>query len=165
MHSYHNKLLPYTFNTTFVTNRQVHTYNTRHANNYRPYFCRTNIKQFTILHLGPKLWNSLSHIQPPPPPPIQRKKVIKPSTPPLIILLFTVLINLDCKTSCGLIRDGLFTNWQFGLVIDHQLRDLQLLVLNRELFTLYSNSFGRTDSIVFDKLNKPPSLISRPRLY
>ena len=50
-------------------------------------------------------------------------------------------------------------------VIDHQLRgDLQRLVLNRELFTLYSNSCGRTDSIVFDKLNKPrrPSLISRP---
>ena len=25
------------------------------------FFCRTNIKQFTILHLGPKLWNSLPH--------------------------------------------------------------------------------------------------------
>ena len=115
MYSYHNNLLPHTFNTTFVTNRQVHTYNTRNANNYRPYFCRN-----------------------------------------------TVLINLDCKTSCGLIRDGLFTNWQFGLVIDHQQRDLQILVLDRGLFTLYSNSFGRTDSIVFDKLNKPPSLLSLP---
>ena len=39
----------------------IHTYNTRNANNYRPYFCRTNIKQVTILHLGPKLWNSLPH--------------------------------------------------------------------------------------------------------
>ena len=56
-----NNLLPHTFNTTFVTNRQVHTYNTWNANNYRPYFCRRNIKQFTILHLGPKLWNSLPH--------------------------------------------------------------------------------------------------------
>ena len=82
MYSYHNNLLPHTFNTTFVTNRQVHTYNTRNANNYRPYFCRTNIKQFTILHLGPKLWNSLPHVQPPPPPPIQGKKFNKPSTPP-----------------------------------------------------------------------------------
>ena len=59
MYSYHN-LLPRTFNTTFVTNRQS-THNTRNANNYRPYFCRTNIKQFTILHLGSKLWNSLPH--------------------------------------------------------------------------------------------------------
>ena len=96
------------------------------------------------------------------PSPYSEKKVNKPSTSPFIILLFTVLINLDCKTSCGLIRDGLFTNSQFGLVVDHQLRDLQLLVLDRELSTLYFNSFGRTDSIVFDKLNKPPSLISRP---
>ena len=61
MYSYHNNLLPHTFNTTFVTNRQVHTYNTRNANNYQHYFCKTNIKQFTILHLGPKLWNSLPH--------------------------------------------------------------------------------------------------------
>ena len=61
MNSYHNNLFPETFNTTFVTNRQVHTYNTRNVNNYRRYFCRTNIKQFTILHLGPKLWNSLPH--------------------------------------------------------------------------------------------------------
>ena len=61
MYSYHYNLLPHMFNTTFVTNRQVHTYNARNANNYRPYFCRRNIKQFTILHLGPKLWNSLPH--------------------------------------------------------------------------------------------------------
>ena len=61
MYSYHNNLLPHTFNTTFVTNRQVHTYNTRNVNNYRRYFCRTNIKQFTILHLGPKLGNSPPH--------------------------------------------------------------------------------------------------------
>ena len=56
-----NNLLPHTFNTTVVTNHEVHTYNTRNANTYRPYFCRTNIKQFTILHLGPKVWNSLPH--------------------------------------------------------------------------------------------------------
>ena len=61
MYSYHNNLLPHTFNTTFVTSREVHMYNTRNANTYRPYFCRTNIKQFTILHLGPKVWNSLTH--------------------------------------------------------------------------------------------------------
>ena len=105
LYSYHNNLLPHTFNTTFVTNRQVHTYNTRNANNYRPYFCRTNIKQFTILHLGlylgSKLWNSLPHIQPPSPPPtpppIQGKKVNKSPTPPLIIILFYSLTDSsDC---------------------------------------------------------------------
>ena len=62
MYSYHNKLLPNTFNTIFITNRQVQTNNTRDAINYRPYFCRTNMKQFTILYLGPKLWDSLVSI-------------------------------------------------------------------------------------------------------
>ena len=60
MYSFSNKLLPNTFNITFVTYRQVHTYNTQNDNNSLPYFCRTNIKQFTILHVGPKLWNSLT---------------------------------------------------------------------------------------------------------
>ena len=47
----------------------------------------------------------------------------------LTFLHFTVLINHDYKTSCGMIQDGLFTNWQFGSLIDPWLHDLQLLVL------------------------------------
>ena len=43
----------------FVTNSQIHNYNTRSAANYRYHPCRTNIKQFTILYQGPKLWNTL----------------------------------------------------------------------------------------------------------
>ena len=41
---------------------------------------------------------------------------------PPILLHFTVLINHDYKTSCGMIQDGLFTNWQFGSLIDPWLR-------------------------------------------
>jgi hypothetical protein len=41
------------------TNKQVHNYNTRNVDSYRSRACRTNIKQFTILSRGPKLWNSL----------------------------------------------------------------------------------------------------------
>ena len=69
------------------------------------------------------------------PPHLQGKKInnpplsFKPLTLPLIILHFTLLINHDCKTSCGLIQDGLFTNWQFGSLTDPWLRYLQLLVL------------------------------------
>ena len=37
-------------------------------------------------------------------------------------------------TSCGLIRDGLFTNWKLGFVFDPRLHGLQLLVLELELF-------------------------------
>ena len=46
--------------------------------------------------------------------------------------MIDLFINHDCKTSCGLIRDGLFTNWKFGFVFDPRLHDLKLLVL--ELF-------------------------------
>ena len=42
-----------------------------------------------------------------------------------------VLINhyWTCKTSCGLIRQGLFTNWKFGFDSDPRMHDLKLLVL------------------------------------
>ena len=33
--------------------------NTRNAKSHRSHACRTNIKQFTILYRGPKIWNSL----------------------------------------------------------------------------------------------------------
>ena len=43
----------------FLTNYQIHNYNTRNVTNYQPHVCRTNVKQFTILYRGPKIWNSL----------------------------------------------------------------------------------------------------------
>ena len=48
--------------------------------------------------------------------------LLSPLPLPLILLHFTVLINHDCKTSCGMIQDGLFTNLQFGSLIDPWLR-------------------------------------------
>ena len=67
-------------------------------------------------------------------PPFQGKKVNKPlvSFKPLLILnnkWWTVLINHDCKTSCGLIQNGLFSNLKFGFVFDPRLHDLQPLAL------------------------------------
>ena len=59
MFHYHNNLLPPLFLSLFVTNSQVHNYGTRIASNYRAHSCRTNLKQFTILYQGPKIWNSL----------------------------------------------------------------------------------------------------------
>ena len=41
-------------------------------------------------------------------------------------------------TSCGLIRDGLFTNWKFGFDSDPRLLDLKLLAL--ELFHFFLRS-------------------------
>ena len=59
MFYYRNNLLPPLLLNLFVTNSQIHNYGTRTAGNYRTHLCRTNLKQFTILHRGPKIWNSL----------------------------------------------------------------------------------------------------------
>ena len=54
---------------------------------------------------------------------------------------------------CGLIRDGLFTNRQFRFVNDPRLHDFQLF-LTWDFPLCILSSFGRTDTIVFAKLNK-----------
>ena len=59
MFRYHNNLLPPLFRNLFMTNSQVHRYDTRTASNYRVHSCRTNIKKFTILYQGPRIWNCL----------------------------------------------------------------------------------------------------------
>ena len=59
MYSYHHNLLPNSFHDLFLTSNQVHRCETWLASQYRPHFCRTNIKQFSILYRGPKIWNSL----------------------------------------------------------------------------------------------------------
>ena len=48
-----------TASTILSTLQQIHTYNTRNASNYRTHYCGSDLKQFTILHQGPKVWNSL----------------------------------------------------------------------------------------------------------
>ena len=59
MFCFHHHLLRSSFLNLFITGCQVHTYATRFVTNYRTHFCRTNIKQFTVLYFGPKIWNSL----------------------------------------------------------------------------------------------------------
>ena len=59
MFYYQNQLLPPMFLNLFLTSSQVHNYGTRTANHYRSHSCRTNLKQFTVLYQGPKIWNSL----------------------------------------------------------------------------------------------------------
>ena len=103
---------------------------------------------------------------------IYRKSSIKPPSqisplpvisPPLPYLFFTnkwltVLINHDCKPSCGLIQDGLFTIfWKIGFDSDPRLRDLKLLVL--ELFHfVFLSSLRRTDTTVVSKFSKASRL-------
>ena len=75
------------------------------------------------------------------------------------------IINYDYKTLCGLIRDGLFTNWKFGFDSDPRLHDLNLLVilvLDLHLFNFYTSSLWRTDTVVVSKLNKLPVSIKAP---
>ena len=59
MFPYRNNLLPPLFFNLFMANSQVHKYDTRTAGNYRVHSCRTNIKKFTILYQGPRVWNCL----------------------------------------------------------------------------------------------------------
>ncbi len=59
MYIYSRDLLPECFENLFSSNNHVHDHNTRAAARYRPHTCRTNIKQFTILDQGPKIWNCL----------------------------------------------------------------------------------------------------------
>ena len=54
MFRYHNNLLPLLFRNLFMTNSQVHRYDTRAVHS-----CQTNIKKFTILYQGPRIWNCL----------------------------------------------------------------------------------------------------------
>ena len=91
-----------------------------------------------------------------PPPPFQGKKVNKapsllsPLPLPLIILHFTVLINHDCKTLCGLIQDVLFTYWHLLLIRGCMTSNFSYLWFS----TVYSSSFKRTETMVFAKQNK-----------
>ena len=59
MYSVETKLLPNHFIKLFIKNSQIHGYSTRQSTCYRPVYCRTNVKQFTIASQGPKLWNLL----------------------------------------------------------------------------------------------------------
>ena len=55
----HNNLLPPLLHNLFMTNSQVHRYDTRTASNYQLHSCRMNIKKFTILSQAPRIWNCL----------------------------------------------------------------------------------------------------------
>ena len=59
MYLYHNDALPISFTQIFQTGNQIHQYSTRYSDFYRPHTCRTNIKNFSILFQGPRIWNSL----------------------------------------------------------------------------------------------------------
>ena len=61
MFLYHHRFLPESLSNLFVSNNQVHSYY-RNLSCYRSHSCRKNIKQFTILYQGPKIWKSLPHI-------------------------------------------------------------------------------------------------------
>ena len=50
---------PHCLSIFFLTNSQINFYGTRTASNSQTHLCRTNLKQFTILYQGPKIWNSL----------------------------------------------------------------------------------------------------------
>ena len=60
MYSHQNRTLPLKFDCKFTLQKEIHSYHTRNSHLYRLPFCRTNIKQFSVFHQGPKFYNSLS---------------------------------------------------------------------------------------------------------
>ena len=55
---YHDKL-PDVFNSYFVTNDNIHSYNMRSASKIRIDFKRTNYGKFSLKYRGATIWNSL----------------------------------------------------------------------------------------------------------
>ena len=78
MYLYHNDALPISFTQIFQTGNQIHQYSTRYSDFYRPHTCRTNIKKFSILFQGPRIWNSLPNDIKNAPSFSTFKRVIKP---------------------------------------------------------------------------------------
>ena len=58
MFFYTQTTVPSSFLRLITRSSDFHEYHTRSASNYRPHFFGTNIKQFTILFQGPKVWNA-----------------------------------------------------------------------------------------------------------
>ena len=56
-----NNRVTLSFQNLFQTENQIYSYYTRYPKSNRLHACRTNMKQFTTLYQGPKLWNSLPH--------------------------------------------------------------------------------------------------------
>ena len=61
MFSLNHSLLPSKFNIYFSLNKQVHSYATRHANDFHLPFCRTNLRKFSVSFQGPTYYNSIGN--------------------------------------------------------------------------------------------------------
>ena len=61
MFSLNHSLLLSKFNNYFSFNKQVHSYATRHANDFHLPFCRTNLRKFSVSFQGPTYYNSIEN--------------------------------------------------------------------------------------------------------
>jgi hypothetical protein len=60
MYNATHRLLPAHFTKMFMSNTDVHTYDTRHREHLHLLYYRTNVCKYTARFLGPSLWNALS---------------------------------------------------------------------------------------------------------
>ena len=61
MFALNHSLLPSKFNNYFSLNKQVHSYATRHANDFHLPSCRTNLRKFSVSFQGPTYYNSIEN--------------------------------------------------------------------------------------------------------
>ena len=60
MHSYQNHTLPLIFHCKFTLKSQINSYNARNSCKFRLPFCRTRIKQFSVIYQGSKFYNTVN---------------------------------------------------------------------------------------------------------
>ena len=61
MFSLNHSLLPSKFNNYFSLNKQVHSYATKHANDFLLPSCRTNLRKFSVSFQGPTYYNTIEN--------------------------------------------------------------------------------------------------------
>ena len=61
MFSLNHSLLPPKFNNYFSLNKQVHSYATRHANDFHLPSCRINLRKFSVSFQGPTYYNTIEN--------------------------------------------------------------------------------------------------------
>ena len=61
MFSLNHSLLPSKFNNYFSLNKQVHSYATRHVNDFHLPSCRTNLRKFSVSFQGPTYYNTIEN--------------------------------------------------------------------------------------------------------
>ena len=89
MYKVNNVIFPVIIQNIFVSNLDVHSYNTRQKYDFHIFPSHTNLSLFSIKYHGPKIWNQV---------PLQLRKILSYHLFKRKLKLFTVSLNLLIMT-------------------------------------------------------------------